>query len=162
MGFGSNLGLRAANLARAIRILGDSGLPPLRRSSVYESEPWGGADGGNYYNAVLEIERRGGAGDFLRALLSVEEQLGRTRERPYAARTCDLDLLLWGSDVIDTPELIVPHPRMTQRKFILVPLCELIPDVVHPVTGQTMEQLLASCPDTLSVWRVTSSTSSRS
>jgi 2-amino-4-hydroxy-6-hydroxymethyldihydropteridine diphosphokinase len=145
-----------------MKALGDSGLTVLRRSAVYESEPWGGAEGDNFYNAVLEIERQGGAEEFLRSLLAVETQLGRTRERKYAPRTCDLDLLLWGNDVIDTPELTVPHPRMTQRKFILVPLCELIPDVVHPVTGQTIAELLASCADPLAVWRVTSSTSSRS
>ena len=162
VGFGSNLGLRSANLARAMRALAAAGFPVLRRSSVYESEPWGGAEGDNYWNAVLEIARQGTPGDFLSHLLSIETQLGRTRESTYAPRTCDLDLLLWGPESIETPQLVVPHPRMTQRKFVLVPLCELIPDVLHPVTGQTMTDLLASCPDSLAVWRVTSPTSPRS
>lgn len=161
VGFGSNLGLRTANFARAIRLLTDAGFAVLRRSSLYESEPWGGAEGDNYLNAVLEIERHGTPQEFLRTLLDIETKLGRTREREYAPRTCDLDLLLWNGEVIHTPELIVPHPKMTHRKFVLVPLCELIPDVLHPVIGKTMAELLALCPDPLAVWRFTSSTSSR-
>ena len=133
-----------------------------RRSSVYESEPWGGAEGENFYNAVLEFERQGSAHEFLQTLLAVEDQLGRSRDRAYAPRTCDLDLLLWGDDVIDAPQIVVPHPRMTQRKFVLVPLCDLIPDVLHPVIGRTMAELLAECPDPLSVWRITSPSSSQS
>jgi 2-amino-4-hydroxy-6-hydroxymethyldihydropteridine diphosphokinase len=134
----------------------------LRRSAVYESEPWGGAEGDNFYNAVLEFERQGTAEEFLQLLLNLETRLGRTREKPNAPRVCDLDLLLWGPEVVESSTLTVPHPRMMQRKFVLVPLCELIPDVLHPVTGQTMTELLALCTDPLAVWRVTSSTSSRS
>jgi 2-amino-4-hydroxy-6-hydroxymethyldihydropteridine diphosphokinase len=156
------LGLRSANLARTVKALRDAGVTILRRSSVYESEPWGEAEGENFLNAILEIERHGSAHDLLRTLHDIENQLGRTRERPYAPRACDLDLLLWGDEIIQTAELIVPHPKMTQRKFVLVPLCELIPDVLHPVIGRTMADLLAECPDPLSVWRFTSSSSSHS
>jgi 2-amino-4-hydroxy-6-hydroxymethyldihydropteridine diphosphokinase len=162
VGFGSNLGLRSANLARAMKAIREAGFAVLRRSAVFESEPWGGAEGENFYNAVLEVERKGNAPDFLQVLMTIEGRLGRTREKPNAPRTCDLDLLLWGDEVLDLTGLTVPHPRMMERKFVLVPICELIPDVLHPVTGQTMTELLDACPDPLAVWRVTSTPSSRS
>jgi 2-amino-4-hydroxy-6-hydroxymethyldihydropteridine diphosphokinase len=123
-------------------------------SRLYESEPWGGAAGGNFTNAVLEIACTGEAHVFLRLLQSVEVARGRARREVNEPRTCDLDLLLWGADSIDTPELVVPHSRLAQRRFVLVPLCEVIPDGIHPRWNRTFRELLEICPDVLRVRRV--------
>lgn len=152
VGFGSNLGDRAAFLETAIRRLSDRGCSVLRISSLYETEPWGGAEGEAFLNAVLEVARTDSAPAFLSNLLEIERDLGRSREKPLSARTCDLDLLLWGGEVIRKPELTVPHPRLHMRRFVLVPLCDLIPDAVHPVLKLTFSELLAECPDPLQVW----------
>lgn len=99
------------------------------------------------------MQRGGEAREFLRVLQSVESALGRTRRERNEPRTCDLDLLLWGSDVVDEPELVVPHPRLGERRFVLVPLCDLIPDGVHPRLNKTFRELLDMCPDPLRVRR---------
>jgi 2-amino-4-hydroxy-6-hydroxymethyldihydropteridine diphosphokinase len=90
----------------------------------------------------------------LKTLLRIEADMGRVRERPMTARVCDLDLLLWGDEMIMETELIVPHPRLHMRKFVLIPLCDLIPDVVHPAFNRSFSALLAGCADPLHVWPV--------
>jgi 2-amino-4-hydroxy-6-hydroxymethyldihydropteridine diphosphokinase len=154
VGFGSNVGDGAAHFAAARKELTARGLRVRRPSPLYETEPWGGAPGGDFTNAVLEIERSGEAREFFRALQSVEFALGRSRHERNAPRTCDLDLLLWGSDAMDSPELVVPHPHLAQRRFVLVPLCDLIPDGLHPRFKRTFRELLDACPDPLRVKRV--------
>jgi 2-amino-4-hydroxy-6-hydroxymethyldihydropteridine diphosphokinase len=134
-----------------LRELTGRGLRVLRCSGLYEAEPWGGAPGGNFTNAVLEMQRDGEVREFLRVLQSAEVALGRTRREPNAPRTCDLDLLLWGSDTMDLPELVVPHPRLGERRFVLLPLCDLIPDGLHPRFNRTFRELLRVCPDSLRV-----------
>jgi 2-amino-4-hydroxy-6-hydroxymethyldihydropteridine diphosphokinase len=103
-------------------------------------------------NAVLEIGKQGDADNFLRDLLEIEKKLGRERKIRYAARTCDLDLLLWGAEIIQRDNLMVPHPRLAKRKFVLIPLCDLISDALHPELKKPFRDLLAECPDTLNVW----------
>jgi 2-amino-4-hydroxy-6-hydroxymethyldihydropteridine diphosphokinase len=125
----------------------------LRCSDLYETEPWGGAGGSDYTNAVMEIARRGPVHEFWRDLQSVESALGRVRRGHYGPRTCDLDLLLWGSETVDSPELTVPHPRLAERRFVLHPLCDLIPHGVHPILKKTFRELLDTCPDVLRVRR---------
>ncbi|MCX6601753.1 MAG: 2-amino-4-hydroxy-6-hydroxymethyldihydropteridine diphosphokinase [bacterium] len=154
VGFGSNLGDGRELFAAALSELTGRGLRVLRCSALYETQPWGGAPGGDYTNAVLEVERAGEVREFLRVLQSVEVALGRTRREPNAPRTCDLDLLLWGSDTMDSPELVVPHPRLGERRFVLLPLCDLIPDGVHPRFNRTFRELLRVCPDSLRVRRI--------
>jgi len=124
----------------------------LRTSSLYFSEPWGGAEGDVFTNAVLEIRRSGTARSFFETLQAAEAARGRTRKKPLEPRTCDLDLLLWGDEIICDPDLRVPHPRMTERKFVLVPLCELIPHSIHPERRNTLAELLRTCTDPLRVW----------
>jgi len=90
--------------------------------------------------------------------LEIEKQLGRKRSgNGYSSRTMDIDIIFYGDSVIDEPDLVVPHPRMHLRNFVLVPLCEIFPDFVHPVFGKTIRQLLEECPDEGKVWELISS-----
>jgi 2-amino-4-hydroxy-6-hydroxymethyldihydropteridine diphosphokinase len=125
----------------------------VRCSSLYESEPWGEVEGGNFINGVIEIECAESAEKCLDDLLRIEILLGRTREHRHSARTCDLDLLLWGNECRSSETLELPHPRLTQRNFVLVPLCELIPEAQHPILNITFSELLATSRDLHKVWK---------
>ena len=143
---GANLGDARATVNAAIEALGR--LPQtrlLRASSLYRTAPWE-ASGPDFINAVAAVETALGAHELLRALQALELQAGR--ERPYrnAPRTLDLDLLLYGTAIVDSPELVVPHPRMAERAFVLVPLAEIAPEFVTDrtllaVAGQPIERL---------------------
>jgi 2-amino-4-hydroxy-6-hydroxymethyldihydropteridine diphosphokinase len=147
VGVGSNLGDRWAHLALAARQLrAASGVRLLRASRVWDSAPMGPPQG-RYLNAVLELEADLGAAALLALLQLAERAAGRTRGRVrWEARTLDLDLLLHGDDVIRRPALIVPHPGIVSRRFVLAPLAELCPERVVPGTGLTVAQLLAAAP----------------
>ncbi|MBU0691574.1 2-amino-4-hydroxy-6-hydroxymethyldihydropteridine diphosphokinase [bacterium] len=151
LGFGSNLGDRYAFFERALALLKSEDFIILRISDLYETEPWGGAQGGKYLNAVIELERKGTAQDLLSVTQKIETQLGRSHESRYAPRTCDLDILLWGSETINQPDLIIPHPKQAERRFVLRPLCDLIPDMLHPVMQKTFRILFATVCDNLEV-----------
>ena len=127
------------------------GYTVLRGSSLYDTEPWGGAEGGPFINAVYELRRQNTPLQLLQDLLAVELDMGRRRFRPLEARACDLDLLLWGSEIVALPELLVPHPRLYQRKFVLVPLCELVAEYTHPELKSSFSELLFACDDSASV-----------
>ncbi|MCP4375131.1 MAG: 2-amino-4-hydroxy-6-hydroxymethyldihydropteridine diphosphokinase [bacterium] len=143
---GSNLGQRAETLAQAIELLDEcQGVSVLRVSKMSLTAPVGGpADQGEYLNGVAEIETSLSPFELLGVVQDVERKLGRDRksEVRWGPRTCDLDILLIGDTVIDTPELTIPHPRMGQRKFVLEPLNELAPGAVHPISGKTILTLL--------------------
>ena len=123
----------------------------MRVSDLYRTEPWGGAQGDEYLNAVIELEGRDSAEEMLRTIDKIETEFGRTREYRYAPRTCDLDILLWGGDLINKPNLVIPHPRLEERRFVLQPLCDLIPDRLHPIAGRTFRDLLAALRDNYKV-----------
>ena len=143
VGLGSNLGDRAANLAEARRRLNESG-QIVAASSIYETDPWG-VDPGQpvYLNQVVSIATPLPPADLLMVLLRIELDMGRVRTGPGAPRLIDLDLLLYGDQVIDEPGLTLPHPRMCERAFVLVPLAEIAPDAVHPVNSLTIGALNA-------------------
>jgi 2-amino-4-hydroxy-6-hydroxymethyldihydropteridine diphosphokinase len=150
---GSNLGDRAGNLLLAVRGMTEAGLRVQRLSSVYETEPAGvEEEQPAFLNMVAEL---GGAlpapEELLRLLLDVERFLGRSRSRPLAPRTLDLDLLLYEGETVETELLTLPHPRLHLRRFVLAPLAELIPDSRHPTRGATYAELLAATPDLPSV-----------
>lgn len=151
VGFGANLGHRRDTYNRVLKEMTAAGFEILRASSLYETEPWGGVEGGPFLNAVIEIARTGEPETALTRLQNIEELFGRQRAGINAARTCDLDLLLWGNAIMDTAHLMLPHPRFHLRRFTLVPLCDLISDFDHPVLHQTFGQLLSSCTDSLTV-----------
>ena len=145
IGLGANLGEREAQIRLALDDL--ARLPSsrlVRASSLYDSEPVGEPDQPNFLNAVAELETELTARQLLWNLLLIERRLGRTRTRRWGPRTIDLDLLLYGPLVIDEPDLQVPHPELTRRSFVLVPLVELDPLLVHPVTGETLITHLTS------------------
>ena len=139
VGLGSNLGERESMIRLALDDL--SRLPAtrlVRASSLYDTEPVGDADQPNFLNAVAQVETELTPRQLLWNLLLIERRLGRVRTRRWGPRVIDLDLLLFGSEVIDEPDLKVPHPELTRRSFVLVPLVELDPLLVHPVTGETL------------------------
>ncbi|MGE4343610.1 MAG: 2-amino-4-hydroxy-6-hydroxymethyldihydropteridine diphosphokinase [Geoalkalibacter sp.] len=141
---GSNEGDREANLRGARDFLQRSeGINLLASSALYETEPVGGPpDQGLYLNAVLAATTTLTARALLELCLQVEESFGRMRNEPMAPRTLDLDILFYGDHIIDEPDLVIPHPRLHERAFVLVPLRDLAPDLVHPVLKKSVRRLL--------------------
>ena len=143
---GSNLGDRELNLLRAVAEVGR--LPECRvtaLSSFYETSPVGHVDQDAFYNAVLRLSTRLDARTLLTHLLRIEDEtFKRVRTIHHGPRSIDLDLLLYGGITINEENLVVPHPRLAERRFVLQPLCEIAPDLLHPLTGKTIRELLAS------------------
>jgi 2-amino-4-hydroxy-6-hydroxymethyldihydropteridine diphosphokinase len=152
---GSNLGDRAGYLLRAVRGMLDAGLDVIRLSSIYETEPVEYENQPSFLNMVAEL--RGSTlpapEQTLARLLRIEYLLGRTRDVRMGPRTIDLDLLIFKDRQIETEFLTLPHPRIAARRFVLVPLNELVPNLVHPVLGQPVRELLAETKDRSTVVR---------
>ena len=157
VGLGSNLGDRAGYLLLAVRGMLDAGLDVIRLSSVYETEPVEYENQPPFLNMVAEL--RGSTlpspEQMMARLLRIEYALGRTREVPMGPRTIDLDLLIFKDYRSDTEFLTLPHPRIASRKFVLVPLNELVPGLIHPVLGKSISELLAHTKDhsTVARWK---------
>jgi len=132
LGLGSNLGDRLANLGRAVRELEERGVRALRSSRVYETDPVGGPPQPEYLNAVVEVGTELEPRELLAVCLEVEAEMGRVRGERWGPRVIDIDLLTYGGIDMDEPELTVPHPRMHERAFVLVPLLELVADPPLP------------------------------
>ena len=143
IGLGGNLGDRRSYLDRAIRLLErEPGIEVVATSRVRETEPVGYAEQPPFLNAAVAVETELGPRELLDRLLAVERELGRERTGPrFGPRTIDLDLLLYGDETIDEPGLVVPHPRLAERRFVLEPLADLDPDLVLP-DGRRVRELL--------------------
>ena len=142
LGIGGNLGERERTLTEGTQALdSEADIEVLRASRVYETAPVGVEDQPGFLNAVLHIRTDLTARQLLDRLLEVEKRFGRYRLKRWGPRTLDLDILLYDSDVIHEEGLEVPHPLMQERGFVLVPLCDLIPDRVHPELGRTVRDL---------------------
>jgi 2-amino-4-hydroxy-6-hydroxymethyldihydropteridine diphosphokinase len=152
--FGSNLGDRLAHLLAAReRLCATAGIDCLIASSLYESQPCGGPGGqGLYLNAVLEIATELAPSALLQLLQTIEHDLGRLRSERWAARTIDLDLLLYGDLLLQSENLTLPHPRLHERAFVLLPCTEIAPALRHPLSGRTMLQLSEGL-DLSGIWR---------
>ena len=129
----------------------------VKVSAAYESEPWGFDAKEWFLNRVIAVETTMAPKDLIGQLLEIEHELGRDRHpeiEGYVSRTVDLDILYFGDRVILTDTLTVPHPRLHRRRFALLPMCEVAPELVHPAFGLTQAELLARCPDTLMVRKI--------
>lgn len=154
VGLGSNEGYRAGNILLAVRGLMEAGLHVVRLSALYETEPIAVNDHEPYLNMVAEIEVTNiTPSQIVARMVRIEYLLGRRHKFLKAPRTIDLDLLLYGDSRIDTEFLKVPHIRVHERKFVLVPLAELSPELVHPVEKRTIEELLETVKDDSKVER---------
>ena len=144
VGLGSNLGDREAQIRLALEALRQvAETRVVRVSSIYDTEPVGEPNQPNFLNAVALIDTQLSARQLLWNLQLIERRLGRVRTQHWGPRTIDLDLLLFGDLVLDEPDLKIPHPELTRRAFVLVPLVELDPLLVHPESGETLLQILS-------------------
>ena len=146
IGLGSNVGDRFANLFDALGLLiNESVLKKV--SSVYRTEPQGYEQQPDFLNCVVEVDTNMEPTHLLRDVKDIEKLMGREATFRNGPRLIDLDILLYGDEVIDDPELIVPHPRLHERAFMLVPLCEIAPDIVHPVLHKTIREIFQGLKD---------------
>ena len=151
LALGSNLGDREAYLRAGIRGLAAHGMDIIRCASVYSTEPREILDQPWFLNTVLEANTDLKPSELLQVCLEVEKQNNRIRETVKGPRTLDIDLIFYGNTIIQNPELTIPHPSFSKRRFVLVPLAEIAPGFVDPLSGQTILQLLEICPDQSSV-----------
>lgn len=151
IGLGSNLGDRASNLLLAVRGLMEASFTVCKLSAIYETAPFGiknPTEHAPYLNMVAEIHVKSvSPSQMLARMLRIEYLLGRRDKNRQKPRTVDLDLLLFGDLQSETEFLTVPHPRMHERKFVLVPLAELAPHCIHPILNKTVQEILQSCKD---------------
>jgi 2-amino-4-hydroxy-6-hydroxymethyldihydropteridine diphosphokinase len=141
LGIGSNLGDREDNCRKAIDLLMESGLKVVKKSSMHETEPWGVKGQPRFINMAVETETELRPREMLNVLKAIEKRMGRVEAERYGPRIIDLDILLYDSLVIDEPDLKIPHPLMHEREFVLKPLSEIAPDVVHPVLKKTIREI---------------------
>jgi 2-amino-4-hydroxy-6-hydroxymethyldihydropteridine diphosphokinase len=147
-GIGTNLGERETNLRESIAGIEKNIGPVLKCSSLYETEPWGFKSDNQFLNMVVLAETKLSPSGVLGAILMIEAFLGRIRgDIQYASRIIDIDILLYDDTVVDEVSLKIPHPHMHERRFVLAPLCEIDPDLVHPVLKKTIASLLETCED---------------
>jgi len=153
LGLGSNLGDRAANLEGAIAALAVEGVETVKRSSLYATEPVGFAPQNWFLNCVIEAATELMPRQLLRATQQVEHDVGRRRLVRNGPRIVDIDILFYGANVISMPDLEIPHPRIAERRFVLIPLRELAPSLRHPTLRATIAELLSGTPDRSEVRR---------
>ena len=151
LGLGTNLGNRKKNLATSIYLIEESVGKTVAISSTYATQAWGVEDQPDFLNQVIVLETILSPQMVLKLILGIETKMGRKRERKWYTRLIDIDLLLYGDHIIEEANLIVPHPYIQDRNFVLAPLAEIAPDLVHPVYKETVKELYEKCKDPLEV-----------
>ena len=151
---GSNLGDRQLFMKQAIDHIETAIAPVLKKSSVYETQSWGKTDAPDYLNQVILLKTAFNPNDVLEKILNIENKLGRHREEKWGSRTIDIDILFYDQQIINEPELIIPHPELQNRRFTLEPLAEIAGDKVHPVLKKNILQLKFELIDKLNVKKI--------
>ncbi len=151
-GLGSNMGNRQDNLDKALGFLSQR-LRVEKVSAVYDTEPVGNINQPRFLNLVCQVYTRLAPTELLTLAKGIESKLGRALSKSSAPRPIDIDILFYGDQVIETPELIIPHPRLAERAFVLVPLAEIAPDLVHPLSDRTIKELLQGVTETQGVFK---------
>ncbi len=148
---GSNLGDRMQHLENGMNKVKSMGGNIIRRSSVYETAPWGVTGQPDYLNAACKIVTRLSPQELFSVLKKIERNEGRTNQRKYASRTLDIDILFYDDLIANSEDVIIPHPKLHLRKFVLVPMQELDGSFIHPVFNKSINDLLKACDDPLQV-----------
>jgi 2-amino-4-hydroxy-6-hydroxymethyldihydropteridine diphosphokinase len=148
---GSNLGDRKLLLAQAVNLLALGGCQIVKKSSIYESEPWGISQQPNFLNQVIEIEYMASPSDLLSLITDTERLMGRKRVVKWQQRIIDIDILYFSDKQVYTSDLIIPHVAIAERRFTLVPLNEIAPEFIHPGLKYSQRELLKRCADPLQV-----------
>ena len=151
LSLGSNEGNRSLWIAKAIELISIRCGSVLKQSAVYKTAAWGITTQPDFLNTVVCIETNKTATELLDSILGIETTLGRHRTVKWGPRIIDIDILFFNDDIIDSTELVVPHPFIQDRRFTLMPLAEIAPDYTHPKLNKTITELLATCPDKLEV-----------
>lgn len=143
LSLGSNLGSRLDNIQKAVEKLREcEGIRVLRASKIYETEPVGNFIQPMYYNIIVEVETELSPLELLKKIQKIEDSLGRERKERWGPRAIDIDIILYGNLILDSKELKIPHPEYTKRRFVLVPLLDLCKDLVDPLTGRKLQDIL--------------------
>lgn len=157
---GSNIGNKKDFLSRALVFIKNDAGTVISQSALYDTTPWPAQPNdknnnqNNFINQAICVETALSAPQLLQCLLSIEKKLGRTRNQKWEARIIDIDILFFNSEIIQTPELIVPHPHLQERKFALIPLAEIASAFIHPVLKRSIKDILFTCNDNLVVTEV--------
>ena len=148
---GSNTGDLSRNMECALTMMAQYAGDIKNKSFIYETEAWGKIDQPAYYNQVIELNTYLDAHTLMQKLLQIEKMMGRERTEKWAPRLIDLDILYFNNEVINEPDLKIPHPHLHERRFTLAPLSEILPDMLHPILNRSNKDLLDSLTDTLKV-----------
>ena len=149
---GGNKGNKAQNLSKAIQLISEKAGVVVKKSDIFATAAWGNTNQPDFFNQAICLQTALSPEDLLKQIISIELLLGRVRgNQKWAERTMDIDILFYNDDIIKTKDLTIPHPLLQERNFVLVPMAQLAPKLVHPVFKKNIETLLSECSDKLKV-----------